>query len=1009
VVSEPLVLLVVQDEAVRASIREAVSDAGVRFSEASDLEDAVRRARTEQPPIIILRASEIEDAGLGFVKAASKNSPAPRVLVLFDDVDDPRRADVIASGAIAHVSGGDHSALAALVERARRRQGLQGRLDAINHQVRALVENSNDAVYILRGPRFAYANPRFEELTGYSLNELLADDFQIGDKIIAPESRVALEERQRRIQQGMTVEPRYEFTCLRRDGTTFDAQVSVSYIEFEGAPATLGLITDITQRKQFEQMLVRKNRELALLNELAAAINRAVDIDETLRVGCKRAAALLGASGVGLSLFSADRRFLKLRMHDGLGDAAVEALARVGADDQSLLSMAVRDGDVQLVADVRSDERVTLREVKDKGFGSAAVIPLKAESRVLGAVFFFTPRGVTLAEEDRDLMKAVGHLLGTSIHKAELLDHSREAYSRLRAVDDVALAIVAELEADHVAETVARRVNRMFGCERVMITRWNPDQEVFEPLCALDGAERTQLEPLARNETLMGDTLETGEHALVVHPQSPWRRFHESMEAPPPYEERLFEEGFGCACAIPVVADDEVIGALHLSHVDQRPLPEAQLDALSMLSTHVAIAMKNADVLASKEQALEDLKAAQRKLVESERLKALGELSAGVAHDFNNVLGAILGRAQLLDKHLTDPALRKHAAVIEKAAQDGAETVRRVQELGKGKREGNHDFTDVDVAEILRDVIEITMTRWRDHTRAEGRTVDVNLVDNGDVTVRGNPHELREVLINLVHNAVDAMPHGGVITVSYEVDRGLVAIRVRDTGTGIPEKVRKSIFDPFFTTKGDKGTGLGLSVSHSIIKRHGGELSCDSVTEGENTGTTFTIELPRAPVDPSGRANKPPVSSGSAPEAEAPAEPVKRVEVEDDREPDKARVLVIDDEENIREILQDFLETDGHEVVACDTGQSGLGELERGRAFDLVLTDLSLPGMSGWDICEKVKAGFPNVTVGLITGWGATLDADKARESGVDHVLSKPFRFDQLVKVVEEALGRRAG
>jgi CheY-like chemotaxis protein len=199
----------------------------------------------------------------------------------------------------------------------------------------------------------------------------------------------------------------------------------------------------------------------------------------------------------------------------------------------------------------------------------------------------------------------------------------------------------------------------------------------------------------------------------------------------------------------------------------------------------------------------------------------------------------------------------------------------------------------------------------------------------------------------------------------------------------MPPEIMSRIFDPYVPTTGDRGTGLGLSVSHSIIRRHGGELSVSSQTTGPARGTTFVVSLPRV------------------------EKPQRKPEPKAAEQPNgtrRARVLVIDDEQNIREILAEILMNGDHEVVTAADGAEGLHRLSENGTFDLVFTDLGLPGMSGYEVASAIKKIRPDLPVGLVTGWGATLDAEKARTHGVDLVISKPFRFDQVLGLVQEAL-----
>jgi len=243
--------------------------------------------------------------------------------------------------------------------------------------------------------------------------------------------------------------------------------------------------------------------------------------------------------------------------------------------------------------------------------------------------------------------------------------------------------------------------------------------------------------------------------------------------------------------------------------------------------------------------------------------------------------------------------------------------------------------------------------------------------------VAGDPAELREALTNIVFNALDAMPEGGRVTLSTDVDGDRVLCRVSDTGIGMAEDVRQRIFDPFFTTKGERGTGLGLSVVYGIITRHNAELDVQSQL---GQGSTFTIKFP--------------------PPGETVVEPVARPVGKSSR---KGRILVIDDEREVGDVLKDVLTRDGHQVVFCSDGESGIASLEK-EAFDLVITDLGMPGISGWEVARLVKHSRPGTPVAMVTGWGDRIDPVDAESRGVDYVVAKPFKRDGIREMVSSAL-----
>jgi CheY-like chemotaxis protein len=231
----------------------------------------------------------------------------------------------------------------------------------------------------------------------------------------------------------------------------------------------------------------------------------------------------------------------------------------------------------------------------------------------------------------------------------------------------------------------------------------------------------------------------------------------------------------------------------------------------------------------------------------------------------------------------------------------------------------------------------------------------------------------------MIFNATDAMPEGGQIKIlTQSHPDGWVEVRISDTGIGMTEEVKKRVFDPFFTTKGVSSSGLGMSVSYGIIRRHGGEILIESEF---GRGTTFVLHLP--------------VGLGEKEREEKEPEPT--------RETRPARILVIDDEESVRDILSRMLKVKGHEVVVASDGEEGI-ERFRNETFDLVFTDLGMPKTSGWEVGVAVKEMNPRVPVIMITGWGMELNREKMGESGIDLIVSKPFLFDQVTELVSEAM-----
>lgn len=365
---------------------------------------------------------------------------------------------------------------------------------------------------------------------------------------------------------------------------------------------------------------------------------------------------------------------------------------------------------------------------------------------------------------------------------------------------------------------------------------------------------------------------------------------------------------------------------------------------------------------------------ARERAAQADKLRALGQLASGVAHNFNNILAAILGHAQLIKRDCRDDRIVARVDIIEHAALDGAQTVRRIQAFGAQQKESASD--EVEISQLIQDSSNLTRTRWFDEAQARGLHYDVAFECQPMPLVAGSASELREVFVNIILNGLDAMPQGGRMHVTTETRGGFAHVSFADDGIGMTAEICDRIFEPFFTTKGANGTGLGLAVSHSIIERHGGRIE---VVSSPGRGTTFTVSLPL--VDAIDRCE--PGESA----------PLARI----------ANVLVVDDDQRVREALVGMLSSSGHRTDHAGSGREALEKLERDR-FDLVLTDLSMPEMDGWAVAGEVRRRWPDVKVVLITGHSVPTETVDNNRDLVSEVMLKPIRFDDLSSTMSDVL-----
>lgn len=362
-------------------------------------------------------------------------------------------------------------------------------------------------------------------------------------------------------------------------------------------------------------------------------------------------------------------------------------------------------------------------------------------------------------------------------------------------------------------------------------------------------------------------------------------------------------------------------------------------------------------------------KLAQERAAKSDKLRALGELAAGVAHNLNNSLTVIQGRAQLLlMRSKAEEGNKKNLEVITQAVSDCSQTLRRL--LDFSRRDVTRNLATVDLSELITSSVEIARPKWQSQS-AGSCAIEVRIESQCPVFVLGDSAELREVIINLIFNAVDAMPNGGVIEIGTRIEDNTGRFWISDTGPGIAPDVMARIFEPFYTTKGERGTGLGLSASHGIIESHGGDIN---VTSDLGKGTRFEVVMPL-------REKAPPTVTT------APIQPVSAR---------GSRVLVVEDEENVRTLLTDAFRAEGHNVVEAATGTQALERLDQGK-FDLMICDLGLPELSGLHVARWVKEFRPELPVIIATGYAEMIADEDYQHARIDDVIRKPFSLAEVL------------
>jgi GAF domain-containing protein/CheY-like chemotaxis protein len=597
-------------------------------------------------------------------------------------------------------------------------------------------------------------------------------------------------------------------------------------------------------------------------------------------------------------------------------------------------------------------------------------IPLIVREMVIGTLAVGTSDpNKHFQQREIDLLFNFAHQAAIAIGNVRLYEDSLSKIKQLTILHEMGKTLSSTLDLDELLKKALELLREHWGyalCGIFFLDR-EKNELYLKQVIGRNLEEVKNLRFRVGVDGIVGWVAQTGEPLYVPDVSEDSRYIPGSLEGK-------------SEAAFPLKVRDQVIGVLDIESREFRGFDDEDLKVLSSFASQASISIENAQLFSDLKQTLKELKQAQDQIIQTEKLRAMGEMASGVAHDFNNVLAVILGNIQLLLhqlNHLSPEEIRERLRIIERSSKDGAETVRRIQEFTGVRRD--KEFTPLSINEIIGEVISITQPRWKD--QAQKRGIQIELISKLEEMpmILGNPSELREVLTNIIFNAVDAMPEGGKLTLStYHRAEGWVEVRIADTGIGMTKEVKRKVFDPFFTTKGVTNSGLGMSVSYGIIKRHGGEILIESEL---GRGTTFILRLP--------------LSYGEEASQKEVLKPVK--------EGRSARILVIDDEDSVRDILFQMLKAKGHQVVVASNGEEGI-ERFKNEKFDLVFTDLGMPKISGWEVGKAIKGMNPKVPIAMITGWGIELDREKMNESGIDLIASKPFNFEQVIQLVSEAM-----
>jgi PAS domain S-box-containing protein len=548
-----------------------------------------------------------------------------------------------------------------------------------------------------------------------------------------------------------------------------------------------------------------------------------------------------------------------------------------------------------------------------------------------------------------------------------------EQLKRLALLSRITQAIGERQDLRSIFSVVAAHIEDELPVDFCVACLIEPGEDSLTVTCV--GARS---EPAAQQLDMMpGSTVPIDENGLArcMHGQFVYEPVISEM--PFPFPRRLASAGLGAMVIAPLLVESQVFGALVCARRAPDSFSSADCEFLRQVSEHTALAAHQVRLYDALQQAYDDLRQTQQQFLQQERLRALGQMASGIAHDINNAISPVaLYTEQLLEREPNlSPRARGQLEIIQRAVDDVAQTVARMGEFYR-TREPPIALVAVDLNRVVQQVIDLTRARWSDMAQQRGIVIDVRLsLSAGLPAIAAVDSQVRDALVNLVFNAVDAMPEGGPLTIATRLaaSGSTVQLEVEDRGIGMDDETRRRCLEPFFTTKGARGTGMGLAMVYGVVQRHGATIEIESVT-GRGTRVRLGFNV---------ATSKPALPSGSQ---RAPVGP--------------QRILIIDDDPMLLKSLREALESDGHLVAIANGGQAGIDAFVEshadGQPYPVVITDLGMPRVDGRTVAATVKSSVPGTLVILLTGWGRRLVSDDDRPPGVDLVMSKPAKLTEI-------------
>lgn len=714
---------------------------------------------------------------------------------------------------------------------------------------------------------------------------------------------------------------------------------------------------------QEQQIMMEQQRRLM---EISAAISRSLELDAVLRMVRKAIVEAGGFDRAGVFRIENDVIFGSWGTDAEGRERAEHSIRLPVKEGHPLIGPLIRGKEAYMLEDtlaepLPSGERVRVRRAFIALRTGAEVVGLLSVDRLLS--------GRPVTEENVQALLPFAEQAAVAIRNARMMEDRKRLIDRQQHLARLAAAISSQTELNDILRLVRNAIVEAAGFDRAAVFLLDPDKRHLRGTWGTD--REGQLERIDQAHYEVPD--ETNEWPLwrgirgnvdYVLTRNLTRQFKLSRD------NSMY--GVTHHAIVPLKAGTEIVGVIAADNVRSKtPITDEEVRVLLPFAEQTAVAIQNARLI-------EQLEQAQTALVHAEKLRAVGELAGGVAHNINNLLTAVLGYAELIQRHKeATPLICNYAQIIAQAGADGAEIVRRVQQFAR--RDTASAYEAFDLVQIIRESVDLTRPVWQTAMEAKGSQIKVQMELPSSLTTQGIPTEIREVIVNLIMNAVEAMPGGGHLSLSARLENNENVIEVTDTGHGMDEATLQRVFEPFFTTKGPAlGTGLGLPLAWGIAERHGGRLEARSAP---NVGTTFVIRLP----------------AFSPPAYEAPQQ--KSI---GERSLAGWTILLVEDEEFVAASVARMLQGSGATVKVLDSPKAALAWLQdHAEAFSLVLSDHGMPDMTGLDLLARVRERWPFLRRVLLSGWGAAPPGD-VDVSAAEQILTKPIRQSELIAALKK-------